>query len=168
MRPGPTKAKVFAQETSLRGKVQNVDPILKHTAGQWFYSVSLLDLTTLLNDPGTVAPANALPSIRMSIVQHVRLSDGLLVRLDMDRGVTPARHGGPAGEAVSWKRPLDAVLEEVLALVRADDPADPTAHPWEQLAETARLRGVDVDAEALSAPPDQVVLSAEAVETFVS
>ena len=128
----------------------------------------LLDLTTLLNDPGTAAPANALPSISMSIVQHVRLSDGSLVRLDMDRGVTPARHGGPAGEAVSWKRPLDAVLEEVLALVRADDPADPTAHPWEQLAEAARLRGVDVDAEALSALPDQVMLSAEAVETFVS
>lgn len=36
----PTKAKVIAQETSLRGKVQNVDPILKHTAGQWFYNVS--------------------------------------------------------------------------------------------------------------------------------
>lgn len=60
----PTKAKVIAQETSLRGKVHNVDPILKYTAGQWFYNVSLLDLTTLLNDPGnsrrrTPCPASA-------------------------------------------------------------------------------------------------------------
>ena len=72
----------------------------------------LLDLTTLLNDPGTVAPANALPSISMSIVQHVRLSDGSLVRLDMDRGVTPARHGGPTGTSTPgarWARPPTAL-----------------------------------------------------------
>ena len=124
--------------------------------------------TVAVCDVDETPTANTLPSITMSIVQHVRLSDGSLVRLDMDRGVTSARHGAPAGEAVSWKRPLDAVLEEVLALVRADDPADPTAHPWEELAAAARLRGVDVDAEALSALPYQVVLSAEAVETFVS
>jgi hypothetical protein len=123
--------------------------------------------TVAVCDVDETPTANVLPSISMSIVQHVKLSDGSLVRLDMDRGVTSARHGAPAGEAVTWKRPLGAVLEEVLALVRADDPADPTAHPWEALAEAARMRGVDVDAEALSALPYQVVLSAEAVETFV-
>lgn len=123
-------------------------------------TVALCDI----DDPPT---ANVRPHISMSITQSVRLSDGSLVRLDMDRGVTTVWFGASEGEAISWKSPLDEVLNEVLALVRADDPEDPTRHPWEELAEAARARGVEVDAKTLSALPYRVVFTAEAIAAFV-
>ena len=122
--------------------------------------------TVALCDVDHTPTENVLPSISMSITQFVQLVDGSLVRLAMDRGYTSVHHG-PNGEAVSWQRPLAEVVQEVLDLVRADDPADPMAHPWEELAEAARVRGVDVDARTLSGLPYRVVLTTEAVATFV-
>ncbi|GAA4127036.1 hypothetical protein GCM10022215_37230 [Nocardioides fonticola] len=55
----------------------------------------------------------------------------------------------------------------MLAVVRADDPADPAAHPWAELAEAARRRGIEVGAASLSALPYRVVFTAEAVAVFV-
>lgn len=110
---------------------------------------------------------NTLPSISMKITQCVRLADESLIRLDMDRGVTSVRHGAAEGEVISWKVPADDVIAEVLDLVRADDEDDPEAHPWDELAEAARKRGVDVDAATLSGLPYQVLLSAEVVSVFV-
>lgn len=135
---------------------------------------SRLDLQTL-GVVGTVAlcdvddrpTANELPSASMSIAQCVRLADGWLVRLDLDRGVTAVRHGTAPGEPISWKRPLDEVVDEVLVLVREDEPVGLNDHPWEDLAEAARMRGVDVDAETLSALPYRVVFTAEAIAVFV-
>jgi type I restriction enzyme M protein len=49
----PTKDKVLARAPGL---TSGVDAILRRTAGHAFYNVSPLDLTTLLNDPGKVAP----------------------------------------------------------------------------------------------------------------
>jgi hypothetical protein len=111
--------------------------------------------------------ANTLPSISMRITQFVKLSDGSLIRLDLDRGFTAARHGAADGEVVSWNRPLGEVVKEVLDLVRADDKDDPEAFPWDEFAQAARRRGVDVDTETLSGLPYEVVLSAEAVSVFV-
>ena len=122
--------------------------------------------TVAICDVDHTPTENVLPSISMSITQCVQLVDGSLLRLAMDRGYTSVHHG-PEGEEVSWQRPLDEVVKEVLDLVRADDPDDPTAHPWEELAEAALLRGVEVDAQTLSALPYRVVLTAEAVATFV-
>ena len=51
----PTKATVITQEQQLRGKVQNVDPILKRASRQKYYNTSVLTLATLLQDPGNVA-----------------------------------------------------------------------------------------------------------------
>lgn len=51
----PTKAEVVAKAQDLRGKIANVDPILRSVAGHQFYNVSPLTLTTLLNDPPNVA-----------------------------------------------------------------------------------------------------------------
>ncbi|WP_344734983.1 hypothetical protein [Nocardioides fonticola] len=81
------------------------------------------------------------------------------------------RPGGPGirDGTESWgsgARPLDEVVE-VLAVVRADDPADPAAHPWAELAEAARRRGIEVGAASLSALPYRVVFTAEAVAVFV-
>jgi len=117
-----------------------------------------------LDDPPT---ANTLPNISMKITQYVRLVDESLVRLDADRGVTAAYHGAAVGDAISWKRPFDEVIAEILVLVRPYDEDDPDEHPWDELAEAARQRGVEVDAATLSRLPFQVLLSAEVVSAFV-
>jgi len=122
--------------------------------------------TVAVCDIDETPTANTLPSISVKITQCVRLADESLIRLDMDRGVTAVRHG-PVGHAVSWKRPADDVIAEILDLVRTDDEDDPTAHPWDELAEAARKRGVDVDAATLSGLPYQVLLSAEVVSLLV-
>ncbi len=124
--------------------------------------------TVAVCEPAAPPAGNALPGVRMTITQCVRLSDDSLIRLDMDRGVTSWRHGAPPGAPISWKRPLDEVIAEVLDLVGTDDEDDPGGHPWEELAAAARTRGVEVDAETLSRLPYQVLLSAEAVAVFVA
>lgn len=123
--------------------------------------------TVAVCDVDETPTSNTLPSISVKITQCVRLADESLVRLDMDRGFTSVRHGAADGEAVSWKRPDDELIAEILDLVRADDEDDPEAHPWDELAEAARKRGVDVDAATLSGLPYQVLLSAEVVSMFV-
>jgi len=124
-----------------------------------------------LNVTGTVAICeidhvptdNTRPSVSVSIKQYVRLSDDSLIRLDMDRGFTTVRYGaGP----VSWKRTTDDLIEEVLALVQVDDIDTPGVHPWDELAQAARRRGVHVDAATLRGLPYQVVLSDELVSLF--
>ena len=46
----PTADDVVASAESLVGKVANVDPILRATAGQNFYNISPLTLTKILSD----------------------------------------------------------------------------------------------------------------------
>jgi type I restriction enzyme M protein len=50
-----TKAKVLQRVEQLSGKVANVDPLLRKTAGQQFYNVSPLDLRKTLDDPTNLA-----------------------------------------------------------------------------------------------------------------
>jgi hypothetical protein len=123
--------------------------------------------TVAVCDVDQIETMNTLPSISMKITQCVRLSDESLVRLDMDRGVTSVHHGAAEAQVISWKVPADDLIAEVLDLVRADDEKDPERHPWDELADAARKRGVDVDAATLSALPYQVLLSAEVVAVFV-
>ncbi len=52
---GSTKPDVLARASRLRGRVDNVDPVLRTVAGQRFYNVSPLDFRRLLDDPGQVA-----------------------------------------------------------------------------------------------------------------
>ncbi len=51
----PTKAAVLDRYASLKGKVENVDPILESVAGQRFFNTSRLDFRRLLDDPAQVA-----------------------------------------------------------------------------------------------------------------
>jgi type I restriction enzyme M protein len=51
----PTKADVVARAAGLVGKVANVDPILRSTAGHNFYNISPLTLTKILGDDKFVA-----------------------------------------------------------------------------------------------------------------
>ena len=52
----PTKDAVLTRAKSLKGKVENVEPVLRSVAGQQFYNTSPLDLRRLLDDPNNIAP----------------------------------------------------------------------------------------------------------------
>jgi type I restriction enzyme M protein len=51
----PTKADVLARATKLKGRVENVAPVLESIAGEQFYNTSPLDFRRLLDDPANVA-----------------------------------------------------------------------------------------------------------------
>ena len=51
----PTKADVLARYESLKGHVENVEPVLCAVSREQFYNVSKLDLPKLLDDPGQIA-----------------------------------------------------------------------------------------------------------------
>jgi type I restriction enzyme M protein len=51
----PTKADVLARHASLRGRVENVEPVLCAVSGEQFYNASPLDFRRLLDDPANVA-----------------------------------------------------------------------------------------------------------------
>jgi type I restriction enzyme M protein len=51
----PTREEVWQRAERLRGRVENVEPVLCQVAGQAFYNVSRLSLPKLLNDPAHIA-----------------------------------------------------------------------------------------------------------------
>jgi type I restriction enzyme M protein len=51
---GPTKAKVLSTFDGLKGRIENVEPVLQAAAGQQFYNVSPLTFTKLLDDPSNI------------------------------------------------------------------------------------------------------------------
>jgi type I restriction enzyme M protein len=51
----PTKAAVLERAERLRGRVENVEPVLCQVAGQAFYNVCGLDFPRLLDDPAHIA-----------------------------------------------------------------------------------------------------------------
>jgi type I restriction enzyme M protein len=51
----PTKADVLARAAALRGRVENVGPVLCAVSGEQFYNTSPLDFRRLLDDPANVA-----------------------------------------------------------------------------------------------------------------
>lgn len=52
---GPTKEKVLQRAASLKGKIENQEPILCAVAMEQFFNTSLLDMKKLLDDPGHLA-----------------------------------------------------------------------------------------------------------------
>jgi type I restriction enzyme M protein len=51
----PTKAAVLERAKSLKGRVENIDPVLEGVSGQGFFNTSPLDFRRLLDDPGQIA-----------------------------------------------------------------------------------------------------------------
>jgi type I restriction enzyme M protein len=51
----PTKAAVLERAQKLKGRIENVEPVLESVAGPHFYNTSPLDFRRLLDDPGQVA-----------------------------------------------------------------------------------------------------------------
>ena len=50
----PTKDAVLKRNKGLKGKIENVEPVLQATSGQQFYNVSPLTFAKLLDDPGGI------------------------------------------------------------------------------------------------------------------
>lgn len=99
----------------------------------------------------------------MKITQYLRLSDDSMVRLDMDRGVSSFTHGDV--RPVSWKRAAQDVIDEVLDLVRADGVGG-ESFPWEEYAEAARVRGIELEPAELKGLPYAVLISDEVTKIF--
>ncbi len=51
----PTKDAVLKRAKTLKGKVENVEPVLRSVAGEQFYNISPLTFTRLLDDPNNIA-----------------------------------------------------------------------------------------------------------------
>lgn len=51
----PTKAAVLQKAEQLRGRVENVEPVLQAVSGEQFFNTSPLDFRRLLDDPGQLA-----------------------------------------------------------------------------------------------------------------
>ena len=102
-------------------------------------------------------------SLLIQITQFLRLSDGSLIRLDMDRGLSRRRHGPT--EPISWKRPAREVVAEVVNLVQSDA-LEPNAFPWDLYAEAAKRRGIHTSAAELSGIPWSVFLSGQLAEAY--
>ena len=56
----PTKDDVLARHASLRGRIENLEPVLQTVSGQSFYNVSPLTFSKLLDDPSSIADALSL------------------------------------------------------------------------------------------------------------
>ncbi|WP_458134287.1 hypothetical protein [Microbacterium arborescens] len=123
-------------------------------------SVTGLVVVCELDDP---LVGRSRPTMSMKITQYLRLSDDSMVRLDMDRGVSSFKHGD--ARPVSWKRAAQDVIDEVLDLVRADGVGG-ESFPWEEYAEAARVRGIELEPAELKGLPYAVLISDEVTKIF--
>lgn len=112
-------------------------------------------------EEATHAPDERL--LLMQITQFLRLSDGSLIRLDMDRGLSRYRHGPT--KPISWKRPAREVVAEVVTLVQSEA-LEPHAFPWDLYAEAAQRRGVRTNTAELSDIPCSVFISGQLAEAY--
>lgn len=126
-------------------------------------SAATVAALVIMCDLDDAAQASDERSLLMQITQFLRLSDGSLIRLDMDRGLSRRQHGPT--EPISWKRPARDVVAEVVNLVQSEA-LEPNAFPWDLYAEAAQRRGVHTNAAELSGIPWSVFLSGQLAEAY--
>ncbi len=125
---------------------------------------AICDFATGAPEPG--------PSLSFSIHEFVELGDGRWVALSSDRGFTVSSvrkivelEDGQRvvlENAAPYRSGLtpDSIRQDVLNVVLPDEgDASEEAHPWEWLAERARIQGVAVTADALKMLDYRVVLT---------
>jgi type I restriction enzyme M protein len=78
-----TKAKVLSRAEQLKGRVENIEPVLCAITGHDFYNVSPLDLRKVLNDPGQVAG-----NLRGYIAGFSPAARDILDKFDFDAQIT--------------------------------------------------------------------------------
>jgi len=78
-----SKTKVLEKAASLKGKVENVEPILENAAGERFYNTSKLDFRKLLDDPSQIAG-----NLRGYIAAFSPTARDIIEKFDFDSQVT--------------------------------------------------------------------------------
>ncbi|RBY86352.1 hypothetical protein [Blastococcus sp. TF02A-30] len=101
-------------------------------------------------------------AISFRVTEFADLSDGRRLRLHADRGFTT----GGAADLLAGLR-LEQLTDDVLGAVLPDDAEDTGEdHPWAELAELLRARGVDVAPEDLRDLPYLVEFSERVLARF--
>ncbi|HIY94811.1 MAG TPA: hypothetical protein H9821_03995 [Candidatus Rothia avicola] len=111
----------------------------------------------IMCDLDTPPVENTSPTLSVSIAQYLKLQDGSLIKLDMDRGLTSFWHGNP-NTPRKWRQTADKAIQELLTIVKADVPHQ-IDFPWEEYVKAATQRGIDIDEAKLRALPYQVTFS---------
>lgn len=78
-----TKGKVLQRADTLKGKVENVEPVLENAAGQRFYNTSKLDFRKLLDDPPQIAG-----NLREYIAKFSASARDIIEKFDFDTQIT--------------------------------------------------------------------------------
>jgi type I restriction enzyme M protein len=78
-----TKTKVLSRAEQLRGRVENIEPVLRAITGHDFYNISPLDLRKVLNDPGQVAG-----NLRGYVAGFSPAARDILEKFDFDTQIT--------------------------------------------------------------------------------
>ena len=79
----PTKADVLARYQALKGRVENVEPVLCTVSGEQFYNVSPLDFGRLLDDP-----ANVIGNLRSYISGFSPAARDIIEKFGFDAQIT--------------------------------------------------------------------------------
>ena len=78
-----TKAQVLSRAEQLKGRVENIEPVLCAITGHDFYNISPLDFRKVLNDPGQVAG-----NLRGYIAGFSLAARDILDKFDFDTQIT--------------------------------------------------------------------------------
>jgi type I restriction enzyme M protein len=78
-----TKGKVLQRADTLKGKVENVEPVLENAAGQRFYNTSKLDFRKILDDPPQIAG-----NLREYIAKFSASARDIIEKFDFDTQIT--------------------------------------------------------------------------------
>ncbi|WP_237200274.1 hypothetical protein [Rothia nasimurium] len=115
-------------------------------------------------DLDTQPVENTSLTLSVSIAQYLKLQDGSLIKLDMDRGLTSFWHGNPNTPG-KWHQTADKAIQELLTIVKADVPHQ-VDFPWEEYVTAATQRGIDIDEAKLRALPYQVTFSDSLMKAY--
>ncbi len=83
-----TKAKVLDRAEKLKGKVENVEPVLQAAAEEQFYNTSPLDFRRLLDDPGQIAG-----NLQAYIAKFSPGAQDILLKFDFDTQIARLARG---------------------------------------------------------------------------
>ena len=84
----PTKADVLARYESIKGKIDNVGPVLCSVSGEQFYNTHRLDIPKLLDDPSQIAG-----NLRAYIAGFSEGARDVLEKFDFDTQITKLDRG---------------------------------------------------------------------------
>ena len=104
----PTKADVLARYESIKGKIDNVGPVLCSVSGEQFYNTHRLDIPKLLDDPSQIAG-----NLRAYIAGFSEGARDVLEKFDFDTQITKLDRGNLLYLVMSKFAEIDLHPDEV-------------------------------------------------------